>query len=541
MTEPAATAEARAPEGEAPVRGGPGTIVYYRLPHPLRDGQLLLFDQDRAEAVLDAARGGAAVERLAVGGAMPPDEREVRQLEARWRRRLVGAARRATGKAIFYLLLGPALALLWVNFAEAVAALFFWFPPLAVLIATHGAISGGLLLAVVVGLLPVFWAWRRAWRHLAEARRWGRLARVLGSRRFRDSALHLATDPGLAALEQAAGGDLDRLREAVKALEERGADGAGEAAALARSLYRACALRGFPLLAGVFHDLYRRFDVAEQRVTRLEQGASGVLAERKAGAELQRARRESALRLAPYSPAARASAHSLAPAAGALAGAAALAFAFLLTGTFWVEPDQAVIVDPPSARLARLAGALGLSLPADAFPPNAVQVVRDPGFNWGWPLPFAARHAITLGEQRLTLRAVFRQTGPNRYDVVFMEVRFRISDVPRWAQRDRDGHGVDRLAGELSSFLQDVLQRSRQEARRVVAQQNPSLADDPAQLAARADQLVEARLDDLMRAFVNELGNSSAARDAGIQVSRDARWQLVRGVPGEIAGVSPVE
>jgi hypothetical protein len=116
-----------------------------------------------------------------------------------------------------------------------------------------------------------------------------------------------------------------------------------------------------------------------------------------------------------------------------------------------------------------------------------------------------------------------------------IEIRFRVSDVPRWAQVDTNGDGVDTVSAEFSSVLQDVLQRARQDARQVVVQQNPSLANDPQQLAVRADQLVESRMDDLVNAFVGALGNTDAARQAGIQISNQSRWQIVHGIPGDVA------
>ena len=146
-------------------------------------------------------------------------------------------------------------------------------------------------------------------------------------------------------------------------------------------------------------------------------------------------------------------------------------------------------------------------------PPDAAglpEVVRTEGFHLGLPRPLTERHSVSLQEQRLPLRAALRQTGPNRFDVLEVEMRFRIGDPNRWAQIDRDGTGADALGARLSVFLQTVLQQQRQEARRAVVQQNPSLASNSTQLDAQADALVESRLRDTVREFMGALSESRA-------------------------------
>jgi hypothetical protein len=87
--------------------------------------------------------------------------------------------------------------------------------------------------------------------------------------------------------------------------------------------------------------------------------------------------------------------------------------------------------------------------------------------------------------------------------------------------------------------LQSVLEQQRQEARRAVVQQNPSLASNIDQRDAQADALVESRLGDIVREFMGALSESSAPRDVGIQISRESQSRLVRGVPGEAFGATP--
>jgi hypothetical protein len=221
------------------------------------------------------------------------------------------------------------------------------------------------------------------------------------------------------------------------------------------------------------------------------------------------------------------SAAALAPLGGIALGLLGLALVLGLTGTYLVPESQAVLIQPAGARLAhlwsRLSGGGEVDIPAE--------VVRDPGLHWAPPFPLAERHAVTLEPQRLLLRGRFRQSSAETIDMVEVEVRFRIVDVQRWAQLDADGHGADHLAAQLSSVLESVIQRSRQEARQALAQQSPQGTTDQAQLAARADQLVESRMDEVTRLFVSAVSSSDAVREAGIQVGADSRSRIVRGVP----------
>jgi hypothetical protein len=313
-------------------------------------------------------------------------------------------------------------------------------------------------------------------------------------------------------------------------LDERGADGSAEAAQLSRSLYRAAVRHGLAGPAAAYHQLYAGFAAAESRIGRVEH-AGGMMAERKAAAEAQRARRAARASLAPVAARGRVPGHALAPVWGALAGLAALAAVFVITGFYTVEPDQAVIVDPPGSRLARVAAAMGIGAAEAAG--ERTEVVRTTGPQLGLPRPFADRHAVALGEQRAVIQARYRQTGPETYDVVFVQIQFRIADLDRWAGHDNDGGGVGRLTASLSSVLEAILAQQRSEARQAVRQSQPTLSDD--QVGARADQLVEQRLEETVRNFVRAIGEAQAARDAGVQISRDSQFRLLRDVPGEVA------
>jgi hypothetical protein len=512
------------------------TLTYTKLPHPLRDGELLYHETEAFLNGLEDAAHGAPLRRAARGATAPPEEADVRGLESRLRRAAASRSRGAFGRAIWWFLLGPALALLWVNFAPAIALLFFWLPPLAELIATLGGVAGGPVLAAAVGLVPLIWAWRRSGRHWAESRRWSRLARLAGARRLNGVALERTADPAVAAFAAVGATPVARLRDRAAHLTENGADAAAELAQTAREVYQLAQRHGLPEVAGAYHALYTRFDAAERRLTEIER-AGGVLAERKMVAESKRVRRQVGATLAAFSPTGPVRSRLLVPLGALLAGLAVLALTLIITGTYFVNPGEAVIVDPLGSRLARLGALVGMAEGDGA----AAQVVRTEGFHLGWPRPLVDRHSVTLQEQSLRLQAAFRQTGPDRYDVLQVEMRFRIADPNRWAQLDRDGTGVDALAGRLSGFLETVIQQQRQEARRLVAQQNPALANDPQQIGEQADALVESRLNDTVRDFVAALSDSTAARDSGVQISREVQSRLVKGVPGALAGVTESE
>src|SRR5688572_5739696 len=79
------------PDGEA-VRPAqpPTTIVFDRLPHPLADGDLLLFDAEAVQQAIEVGSRGAPVRRAAYGATAPPEAAEVQALELRLCRRFLG-------------------------------------------------------------------------------------------------------------------------------------------------------------------------------------------------------------------------------------------------------------------------------------------------------------------------------------------------------------------------------------------------------------------------------------------------------------------
>jgi hypothetical protein len=305
-----------------------------------------------------------------------------------------------------------------------------------------------------------------------------------------------------------------------------------EGAELARQISLAAARAGVIPIAGALHTLYSYLGTTERRLATIERRDTGVFAERKIARAGKRARSEARALFDPYRPATKVSTHPFAPAAGLALGALALAATVALTGTYRVPDNGAVLLDPISGRATKALAALGL--PLGDVPPQT-QTVRQPGFHWTLPYPLTDRHTVTLELQQLLLRARFRQTGPNSFDVVEAQIQFRITDLDKWAALDGDGTGTSQLQTQLSRVLETFVQRSRQEARDTLTQQNPALASDPAQLMARADQMAEGQLEAVVRSFVAAVGNSPAARDAGIQISSEHRSRIARGVSGDQA------
>ncbi|HEV2123567.1 MAG TPA: hypothetical protein VGW38_12430, partial [Chloroflexota bacterium] len=520
MVQPrAAATHARTSVSEAtPLR-----LIYEQVPNPLADGAALAYDEALAEYALDAGARGAPILRTARGPEEPPNESGVQRIEAQLRRRLHARARDALGRAFFWSVLGPTLSLVWVNFSGLFALPFFWFPPLAVFVATLGASSGGAVLSAVVGMLPLIWCWSRAWQHVRRARYWRRLARFAGSKRFRSLPVDRVVAPDLAAFWRENGPLADRLRAQIQALPERGPDGVAEAAQISRTLHIQAAQRGLAPAARLYHLLYTVLAGQEPQITRIERSGDGILTERKIIGAIRKVRTTARRSLAHVTGGQPVSAHLFAPAKGLLLGLFWFLVALVVTGTYYVPDDHAVLISGPEARLAMAMESLGAETTQvrDDF-----DIVRQPGFHWSLPEPFVSRHTVTLGAQRLLLRAPFRQVSPDVGEAVFVELAFRITDVERWAQLDRAGTGTERLASGLSEVLEAVIQRSRVEARQAVIQQTPSLGNDEAQATARADQLVQQRMEDVVRLFIAAVNGN--VREQGIQLAPEARVEVRR-------------
>lgn len=523
----------------SPRRHEPGEVVFVKVADPLRAGDALVYDLDDVERALDAAARGGEIRRRAVGGDAAPTEAEVRAVEARLSRMFTRRARGSLARAVWWAFLGPAISLLWINSAGTLAYLFFWIGPVAAFVATLGGITGGIALAAVIGAAPALWAWRRAWRHWREARRSFRFARLLSGRRYRQSPFSAYASPALASFNRDSSDAVVQIRKHLESLPERGADGANEAALYARTWHRQATVAGVPAVAGAAHALYVRLGVAEQAMARVESAGSGILSERKVAGEARRARREIAARLAPYCSVGKVTTRAMAPFGAFVAGSLVLALVVFITGIYWVEPDQAAIIDTPQSRAIRLVDQIGRGLgmiraDAPVSPQTwAPETVRDIGFHWGPPRPFVSRHAVFLGTQRVFLRARFVQTGPNEYEGIVVMMTFRIADLNRWALYDEEGSGLQRLSVELSAFFQQsVVDQARRNARDVLARQNSALANDPERLGMAADQLVRERMDDLARAFLNSVTStegSAITRQAGVQLSRDGfAWDFQR-------------
>jgi hypothetical protein len=503
-------------DAKAPVR-----LAYLQVPNPMGEGDILAYDTGLAEFALDAGARGAPLVRIALGPSEPPEETRIRAAEAQLRRGLHARARVALGRAFYWSMLGVAFSLLWVNFSAFVAAFFFWFPPLAVFILTLGSASGGALLAVVVGLLPLIWAWAKAWQHLRQSGYWRKLARFVGSRRFRSAPLERQVDPALAAFWEVSTPTISRLRSQVPALQEKGADGVAEAAQLARTLHLQAAQHGLMPAALVYHEIYSQFGANEVRLSRQERSDTGMLSERKLAKAIGRVRESARGVLAPFAMGRKVPTKALAPFRGFLWGALLLLITLVITGTYFVPEDHAVIM---TGAAERMTSALAVAGGADRNDASRPLIIREPGYHWSLPEPFVSRHTVTLGAQRLQLRAPFRQSAPGVGEVVAVDLVFRIIDIERWARIDREGAGAAQLSAGLSEILEAVIQRSRVEAREAVILQNPALANDEAQVVSRADQLVQQRMEEIVRFFIAAASNG--VREQGIELGPNIRVEM---------------
>jgi len=501
-------------------------VIYRKTPNPLGEGDLYLYAPPDLESTLAAAADGAPVSRAVLAADAAPEENDVRALERQLRQAWTGRARRAFGWAMWWLLAGPALSLLWAKVAEPVSGVLL-LPALKRFGATLGASSGGPVLAAAVFLAPWIWSWARGVRDLADARRFRRLAKAAASRRLREAPLRRETDPALAAFSTEAEPLRARLRTGAAAIGERGADGAGEAADAARQLALLAARHGLAEVSQVYAAVYNRFGASERRLARSERGGAGVMAERRASGEAKRVQKEVRRLLARYRPGFRPPSSPLAPALGVLAGVVVLAASVAGTGLYVVDRSGAMLLEPVGLRAAR---AMGLANAQESVP----EVVQGPATGWAPPYPLTGRRYVSFEPQPILISARFHRVAADRWDVIQIGTAFRISNVEQWARFDADGHGADRLPLLLSTAFEEYVRSNQQQAAQFVVSQNPALANNPQQAMQRADQLLEQQLDGFTRYFVTNVAPDSV-QQFGIQLASESQSRIVRGVPDEVA------
>ena len=501
-------------------------MIYRKTASPIGEGDLYLYAAPELETTLAAAADGAPVSRAVLAADAAPEESDVRALERQVRQAWTGRARRALGWAVWWLLAGPALSLLWAKIAEPISGILL-FPPLERFVATLGASSGGPVLAAAVFLAPWIWSWSRGVRDLADARRFRRLAKAAASRRLREAPLRREADPALAAFSAEAGPLRTRLRTGAAAIGERGADGASEAADAARQLTLLATRHGLAEVSQVYSALYNRFGASESRLTRAEKGGAGMMAERRAAGEAKRVQNEVRRLLARYRPGFRPPASPLAPALGIVAGVIVLAASVAGTGLYVVDRSGAMLLEPVGLRAART---IGQANAQEAAP----EVIQGPATGLALPYPLTGRRYVSFEPQPILISARFHRVAADRWDVIQIGTAYRISNVEAWARFDADGHGADRLPLLLSGDFEEYVRSNQQQAAQFVVSQNPTLSNNPQQAMQRADQLLEQQLDGFTRYFVTNVAPDST-QQAGIQLASESQSRIVRSVPDEVA------
>ncbi|HET7770575.1 MAG TPA: hypothetical protein VFN74_17500 [Chloroflexota bacterium] len=492
-----------------------------RAPAPIGDGAFYLYRPEQVEESLHSLAVGAPATRSILVPDTLPDEKDVRAIERQMRTTYMGRGRRALGWGMWWLFAAPALALAIANLLPVLAVFFGWLPPLAMALATLGASTGGVVLGFAVTLAPLGWGWSRAVRDLKRAARWRGLARV-AQRRLRTAPLRQEQDPALAAFAQEAEAPLNRLREALNGMAERGVDAAGEGAAQARSIAQLAARHGLPEVAQAYHALYARLSIAERRLGPSEGGS--VLAERRSRGEASKAQRAAREIFAPFRIGHRPPASPLAPYLGAGAGVLALALALALTGLYLVPDGAALLIEGVASRAARV-------VRAGAAQPGAV--VRGPASGWSLPFPLTGRRYLSLEPRVISIFSRLRPVGDAAYDIVEVRISYRISDVERWAQLDADGDGERQIALVLSQQLDEFIGERRQTAAQQVAMENPNLANNPQAVFERVDASLAQNLEALIRIFMTQ-GAPQLTQGAGVQVSPQFQFQPRQAVDAQM-------
>lgn len=482
-----------------------------RLRHPVRNEAAHVIDLDAwADAARLVARHRRRVEVVHdVASTVPTTAEDVATHVARVADGFRGEARRAHGAAWR-----------WVGAGIASFLGVAWFDAVTGLVSILTA-PGGVATATLVALVPAILAARKAVAQSRRARALGEIGRALASVRVRRATVVEAGGDAIGAFVAESLRALEEVDALVARVADSPIDTCARAATIALGLSRAAARHGLAPVADAYHAVYVALATAEDRATRAEQ-AGGILAETRVRRILRQAHGAVHAALAPFRVTGGVRTSPLAPFTGAVVALLIVAGASTISGTFLVPPDTAVIIDPPGARAARLAATVGLDLAPSGLDGGTREVVRDPGFQWSWPAPFADRRAVALGDQYTTVRSVVLQTGPDTYTVVQVRFRFRITDLPKWVRFDATGNGPSRLGRGLSAELQarfeavgrDLVQR---------ASRDPDLARNQRTLARQVEQVMVMQLPAMLGQFAGIINGLDVVAEAGVRVDTQIR------------------
>ncbi len=482
-----------------------------RLRHPVRHEAAHVIDLEAwADAARLVARHGRRVEIVhAVASTQTAPADEVTAHVARVAGGFLGEARRAHGAAWR-----------WAGTAVAAFLAVAWFDAVTNLVSVVTA-TGGEVLAIVVAAIPAGLAAGKVVAEARRARSLGAVGRALALARVRRAAVLEEGGDDVAAFASECLSSLTELDGLVAQLPDAGTDTCARAAILALGIARAASRHGLAPVADAYHAIHVTLASAEASAAAAEH-AGGMFAESRVRRTMRRAHGAIHASLSPFRVVGGVRTFPLAPAFGVVVALAIVGVTAAITGTFVVPNETAVIVDPPEARLARIAEAVGVDLSPLGFDGGTRTVVRIPGAQWSWPPPFADRRAVVLGDQFATVRSVVIQTGPDTFTVLQVRIRFRIVDLSRWARFDATGNGSARLGrgisaelqGRLEAVARDLLQRGARE---------PALAQNPRALARQVEQVMVMQLPGMLGQFAGTVNSFDIVAEAGVRVDPNFR------------------
>ncbi len=536
----------------------PATLEFYVVPHPLRDGELAVVDWRAATEALEAARQGVPLRRVAYAPPRSTSEQSqataqddletaLRPAEQRLTRYLMGQRRRVAARGWFWLLVGVALTLLWINVAIVVGGIVaiagsFVLPGIAALVGTAigtlGLVPGGPVLALVVGLLPAIWGWYRARPHRAAARRYGHLARLLRTQRSKGEALVVQTLPALDAFVNDSREQLARLRRQLDRLPDEPLPAAAALADESQAVVQLAHHHGLTALAAPYQEIARLSEALERRLGELER-RGGALDERRSTRAVSRTRRLLLQAVAPYALKSQPADHWEALPIALTIGGVVLAAVYLLAGSYFVVPQQAIVTDSPLDRLEQLGRSLGLGfLPVQST--RQAQVMQQPGlhlpwpFESSWPRPFGTRQAVSLEPQPLFLQAIVRPIAPPRFELVEVVVQYRIVDPAQWVLVSQEADVAETLSAGLSQGLQEYLTRRLQATAASLMEEDSQLGEDQTRLQQATYRMVRENMMAILAAFfAEEVNAESIAENTGIGLEALVDYRLVEATLGD--------
>jgi hypothetical protein len=435
-------------------------------------------------------------------------EQAIRRAEGALRVYCERSAARLRRRAFWLIGLSLGLVSLWANllyWAGDLLGLVPFLGGLRSLLVTHGEVLGGPVLQLAVLALPLAWVWQRSGSHLRAARVWARRARHLTP--LTSHLLSYAADSRLNELAARLRPDLQALQEESLALGRRAERGRAERVQqIASRLARAAYVAECPALGESF-DAFR---IAAEEL----RGAIGGMA--RSRGLLRRWWRRRALRTGLGESLLQAYCHQVP------AKLAAIPSFPRLTGLALGLAFSAMIL---------LGGSLGFAMPQQAvvisgfrlLPPlTAPRYVTGPAWYWTWPAPFGRRYTVSLTPQTVTMRVPLWRVEEKEQEELEVRLTFRIVDVGRWALRDWDGRGRERLAADLAIFVSSLAQLEQGTLMVRVLQSSPTAMMSLELIEERARQEVRSDLLGILGAMLEHFNAAEVQRVTGVVLSPEA-------------------